>query len=877
VWEQVGRDRQHVCSATSFEPFRDAALDRSLVDRFAEQVERHHDCLAVVDGELRLTYGELDARANGVAHAIAERAGEGREPVALVVRQGAGYASAVLGTLKSGRPYVPLDPADPVARTASFVADCGAPIVLADPESHRAAAAAAGAVRVIRLDQLEPRETAPGVVVGPDTVAYVFFTSGSTGEPKGVYDTHRNVLHNILRYTNALEIAPSDRLTLLQGPAFSGCVSSQLGALLNGAASFPFRLAEEGLLAAAEWLRREQITVYHSVPSIFRALVGRGDRFPGVRVVRLEGDRARWDDVEFWRRRFEPGSILANGLGTTETGLARQLIVRAGDPVGSGVLPVGHAVRDMDVLVVGDDQAPLAAGEAGEIAVRSAYLAPGYWNRPDLTDERFVTLDGGRAYLTGDLGLLREDGCLEYLGRRDGSLKVLGNRVEPSEIERELMLLDGVREAVVTVREGRGGEGRIVAHVVPGPGGAPSLGSVRAALARSLPSYMLPTGLVELDALPVGANGKVDRAALAEAGARRGGDATERTVEVERRLLALWADALELDGIGVEEDFFALGGDSLAAAVVLAQIESETGRSLPPAALVSAPTVRQLAAMLQDDGVDEGSAVTVLRRGGEPVPLTLLHGNSGNTLHYARLVDQLEGTRPLWALEYPDPEADVEVDAIVSTHLPTLAEARPDGPYLLAGFCYGGVIAHELGRRLAEDGHEVHLALLGITPLEFPTVVSPGAYRRWERVSGTSPRLLSRVRYHAATTRRLPPREMPSYVTRRVRNVLARARGGSRDRREEGARGGGAAAQSALSAHRPGWFPGRPLVVLHRDDSTPYIEHPERDWAGLGTDGVDVVVVPGASHAMLEDGAGELAGVLRSWAETATGGMQRRG
>ena len=850
---------QHTCTTPVFEPFPDSALVGSIVDRFGEQVARHRNCVAVVDRGRAFTYGALDGWANGIMHAITERADTRTEPVALVVAQGVGYAAAVLGTLKSGCPYVPLEPTDPSLRLRELVVECGAHVVLADAESRDVASAIAAGIDVIQIDEVPPRSAGLDVHVGPDSVAYIFFTSGSTGAPKGVYDTHRNVLHNVLRYTNILEIAPADRLTLLQGPSFSGCVSSQFGALLNGAASYPLRLADEGLVGAAEWLRDERITIYHSVPSIFRAIVRQGGEFGDVRVVRLEGDRATSEDVELWKRHFSESCVLANGLGTTETGLARQLILQRGDACGAGLLPVGYPVRDMAVLVVDERREPVARGGVGEIAVASRHLALGYWRRPDLTAERFESRNGTRLYFTGDLGRLRPDGCLEYVGRMEADLKVLGIRVEPAEVEREILRLDGVRDAAVAIRAGPRGDGRVVAFVVTDSSGI-DLQSVRAALADRLPATMLPTSLVEVDALPLGLNGKIDRRALPDLPARGAGVAEHASAR-EEWLARIWADVLGVDSIGPEDDFFALGGDSLAAAEIVARIEAENGRSLPLGILVRAPTVAALDAVLLEEHQDFPSSLTVLR-GGSELPLVLLHGNTGNTLHYAHLVERLSDARALWALEYTADD-DLRIQTIASRHVETLLDRQPEGPYHLVGFCYGAVVAHEMALQLADQGCRVEfLALLGLTPLEFPTLLAAGANARWSDVYGPERSLRKQVRHHARRAAGLSGGEAVRYLSRRGANFLSRPL-----RRESAPM---SEVHRAMLAHNPRTYPGHAVVVLHALDASAYTSDPERDWEALA-ETVDVVVLPGADHDMLkEPGVGRLAEILNGKPGTAS-------
>jgi len=851
---EVVVDRQHSCSSTAFATFPDSALETSLVDRFSLQVAVHRDCVAVIDRGRELTYGELDGWSNGIAQAILDREGAGSEPLALVFAQGAASCAAILGALKAGRPYVSLDPTDPGrARTARAV---GARAVLTDrARSTDGSLLARG--RPLVVDDVEPAAD-PGVRPTGDSIAYVYFTSGTTGEPKGVYDSHRNVLHNVLRYSSSLGISPCDRLSLIQRPSFSACVSSLFSALLNGAALVPFSLDEAGIGDLPGWLREHRVSIYHSVPSIFRSVLRGDPDLPDLRVVRLEGDRASWRDVELHRRHLGH-SLLVNGLGTTETGIARQLFVEPGRRVESGVLPVGYPVRDMEILVVGDDGHEVSPGHVGEIVVRSPYLALGYWNRPDLTDIAFSTEGGSRRYRTGDLGRLRPDGCLEYLGRKDGELKVLGHRVEPAEVEAEIARLHGVKEVAVTTREGSRGEARLVAYVVPETGRSPAESELRRALATRVPGHMVPSAVVSLDALPLGANGKVDRGALPDAVSPARGRPPR---DDEERLVArVWEEVLAVGAIGVENDFLELGGDSLAAAEVLARLEAETGRPLPSSAIAGAATVAELAVVVRAAPTAGSSSLVVLRADGHGAPIVLLHGNTGGTRHYAALVRRLPDGYPLWALEDTLPSGDIDVAAVAARHVSTLEAARPTGPFVLAGFCYGAVLAHEIACQLRRRGRDVPvLALLGITPLEFPSLRATGAHERSRLVCGPGS-FASRTRRHLARARSMPRREGLNYLSRRGVALLRRTLPLGRSRVEEPS--GWSAIQASLAAHRPEPCPGRPLVVLHDDDSSEYTDDPERDWTGLGLEGVEVEVLPGGDHDMLEEpGVARLAALL---------------
>jgi amino acid adenylation domain-containing protein len=847
---------QHSCARTGFATFGNEAIEQSLCARFKTQVAIHRDCLAVCDSRGSLTYGELDGWANGIAHLILDHAGGRPQPVPLLFAQGAASTAAILGALKSGKPYVPLEPDDP--RSAHLVDGVNASVVLTDAEHRDAALAAAGNRPVVVVDGAGTA-TEPDIEMTPDALAYVFFTSGSTGRPKGVCDTHRNVLHNVLRYTNTLQIAPADRLSLVQSPFFSGTVSSLFSALLNGAAVFPFRFDQGGANRLAGWLRDERITIYHSVPAIFRALLrGEVGSFPDVRVVRLEGDRAASLDVELHRGHFDDDSVLVNGLGLTETGLIRQLFVDREVVVDPGILPVGYPVQDMEVLIVDENAEEVPPGAPGEIAVRSRFLALGYWNEPELTAERFLETGCARTYLTGDLGRVADDGCLDYLGRKDGGLKILGNRVEPAEVEAELVRLPGVKDAAVATREGRRGEGRLVAFLVMEEGHALGASEVRAALEQRLPSYMVPTAVSALHELPLGPTGKVDRGALPDLPSRIG--SALPADDLERLVGRVWEDVLEVRPIASSDDFFALGGDSLAAAEIIAFLEQETGISLPVSVLAGSPTVAELAGVLRAGPPALESSLVVLRSGGGRAPLVLVHGNTGTLLHYSRLVSSLDRDRPVWGLEQVAAD-DPTVSEIAASHVRALTRNVQSGPFLLVGFCSGAVIAHEIACQLHAGGHEVSLlALLGVTPLDFPTLLPPEARERWRREQAPNHGSLRRLRYHLETAWATPARERSRYLATRGVNVLRRS--SERVGRRRVGPSLFETLQRALAEHEPATYPGTALLILHEEETSVYSEDPKHDWARIA-ERIDLEVLPGADHAMLEgSGIDRLAALL---------------
>lgn len=831
-----------------FVEFSIEEIEQSISDRFEQQVDRCADRIAVKTGSVELTYAELDEWANRIASSILARRGESQEPVGLLIEQGARSIAAILGVLKAGKIYVPLDPSYPLARLAHMLEWAGARLVVTDSANAGVAGSLAGdRGHPLVVDRLGDAGDGgrPGHRVSPDDVAYIFFTSGSTGEPKGVFDSHRNVLHNIRRYTNALSIGPADRLTLLQSCAFSGSVSSLFGALLNGAAIFPFQVKEEGPSRLAELLSRERLTMYHSVPAIFRSFLIGGDRLPDLRVIRLEGDRASSLDVELYRRHFDPACVLANGLGTTETGLCRQFLIDAHTELEGGILPVGYPVSDMEVVLLGDDGGEVEVGERGEIAVRSRYLALGYWRQPDLTDAAFRPDPAGgpeRIYRTGDLGRLRPDGCLEYLARKDFQLKVRGHRVDIGDVESALIALGGVRDAVVATREKVGGEAELVAYVVPPDANSFDAGRLRRELAQVLPDHLTPTRFVRLNALPLDDVGKVDRRALPapeeivrEQTGRPPGDS------LERQLVQIWQDVLELRPIGVDEGFLDLGGTSLAATVIVARIESETSRRVTPAALLEGSTVARLAAALRADQRRTSSPLVALDPHGSLPPLFLVHDLNGEVSRYTDLACHLGDDQPVWGLQCTiDPD---RIELMAGRYVTEIRRIQPSGPYRLGGWCFGAVVAFEMAHQLLADGEQVAiLALFGISAWDFPRLVAPSAWRRY-RLSNGDGRAQPRFRL----------------VRRSARVILRRRRRSARPAPNVVSMG-----KEAFARYSPRPYPGRPVLVLSREETATYSSDPESDWRRLGTGGVDVRELPGYHEAILaEPHVRELADQLR--------------
>ena len=588
-------DRALLVPGGGWEPFGRAALGRDIPARFAEQARRHAGRAAVRTAGQTLTYAQLAARADQIAQAILHQRGDQEEPVALLLDQSADLAAAILGTLAAGKIFVPLDPAHPDPENERTLADCQPALLLTSLRHRRRVTGWRGApARSLVLEAMEPLrpEGAPGLELGPDRLASIFYTSGSTGQAKGVADSHGSVLHNIMRYTDSLRIGCEDRLSLVQSCTFSGMVSSLFGALLNGACVHLVDLRREGIGGLAVRLTGERLTVFHSVPAIFRELVAAGGDLASLRVIRVEGDIASASDLDTFRRHCGPGCMLVNGLGATETGLLCQYFVAANGRLASDIVPVGYPAADVEVVVVDEAGDAVASGVIGEIVVHSRWLAAGYWRNPTLTDARFRRdPDGLRSYRTGDLGRCRPDGALELLGRRDLQVKLHGKWVDTAAVAAALLELGPFRNAIVLPRELRPGRPELVAWLVPvEPMPKLDISSIRRALAANHPQLPNPSRFCLLDALPLDRNGKVDRARLPSP--RMDTAPAETSSDpIEAAILVCWSEVLQRPGIDVQDGFAASGGDSFAALELALLLEQRLGMPVPPDAIGPDTTV----------------------------------------------------------------------------------------------------------------------------------------------------------------------------------------------------------------------------------------------------------------------------------------------
>ncbi|MEU3539964.1 non-ribosomal peptide synthetase [Streptomyces paromomycinus] len=579
-------------------------IDRRLDAVIAEQAAARPDAVAVADGDRRLTYGELDRRANRLAHHLRDL-GIGRDDlVGVAVERSAEVVVAILGALKAGAAYVPLDPEFPAQRLAAMLSESRPPVLLT--QEHLLAGLPATDARIVCVDRdraaIDARpDTVPPVTGGPGDLAYVTYTSGSTGRPKGVMVAHRSLFNIVTEARRLYALGPDSRILQFYTMSFDGGVWEVFTSLTSGATLVIADVeARQSPSRLAEQLRADGITALTLPPAV--AAVLDPESLPGVTSLGLAGDVLAPELARAWAR----GRRLFNIYGPSEAALSVALH-RVEEAAEGRSVPLGPPVPNTRFHVLDERLRLLPVGVIGELYLGGAGLARGYLERPDLTAERFVADPfgpaGSRLYCTGDLVRWTPEGRLEFAGRVDKQVKIRGYRVEPAEVESALLRQPRVAEAVVVARDDGTGHKRLVGYVV-GPAGepVPDPEELLRALSGQLPGYMVPTAVVPMTALPLSPTGKVDPRALPEP------PRTSRTAAVpvaprnptEEALAAIWAEVLAVENVGVEDDFFALGGDSITSLRLMSRVSGAFGVDVSPRDFFDAPTVAALAERLED-------------------------------------------------------------------------------------------------------------------------------------------------------------------------------------------------------------------------------------------------------------------------------------
>ncbi|MBA5150438.1 pyoverdine non-ribosomal peptide synthetase PvdD [Pseudomonas aeruginosa] len=706
---------------------REYAVQGTLQQRFEEQARQRPQAVALILDEQRLSYGELNARANRLAHCLIARGVGADVPVGLALERSLDMLVGLLAILKAGGAYLPLDPAAPEERLAHILDDSGVRLLLTQGHLLEHLPRQAG-VEVLAIDGLVLdgyAESDPLPTLSADNLAYVIYTSGSTGKPKGTLLTHRNALRLFSATEAWFGFDERDVWTLFHSYAFDFSVWEIFGALLYGGR----------LVIVPQWvsrspedfyrlLCREGVTVLNQTPSAFKQLMAvacsadMATQQPALRYVIFGGEALDLQSLRPWFQRFgDRQPQLVNMYGITETTVhVTYRPVSEADLEGGLVSPIGGTIPDLSWYILDRDLNPVPRGAVGELYIGRAGLARGYLRRPGLSATRFVPnpFPGGageRLYRTGDLARFQADGNIEYIGRIDHQVKVRGFRIELGEIEAALAGLAGVRDAVVLAHDGVGGT-QLAGYVVADSAeDAERLReSLRESLKRQLPDYMVPAHLMLLERMPLTVNGKLDRQALPQPDASLSQQAYRAPgSELEQRIAAIWAEILGVERVGLDDNFFELGGHSLLLLMLKERIGDTCQATLSISQLMTHASVAEQAACIE--GQARESLLVPLNGRREGSPLFMFHPSFGSVHCYKTLAMALRDRHPVKGVvcrallgagrEVP------EWDDMVAEYAEQLLQEHPEGVFNLAGWSLGGNLAMDVAARLEQRGRQV--------------------------------------------------------------------------------------------------------------------------------------------------------------------------
>jgi aspartate racemase len=852
---------------------------------FEAQADRTPDAIAVVYGNERVSYSELNRRANRLAHHLRQMGVGPDVLVGVAMERSVELVVSLLAILKAGGAYVPLDPDYPQERLRFMIEDTGMAVLVTNTAVKKALPAVDA--KLVCLDECceaSDWNCNPVCRTSPNNLAYVMYTSGSTGTPKGVEILHRGIVRLILG-VDYVQIDARDVFLQLAPVSFDASTFEIWGSLLSGARCvlFPDKVATSEELGRI--LAKEGVSTLWLTAGLFNVLVDESPEIlRGVRQLLVGGEAL---SVAHVRRALEllPGTELINGYGPTEsTTFACTCHIGRHIVPGLGSIPIGKPIANTKVYVLDKRREMVPIGVPGELCIAGDGLARGYLNRPELTAQRFIQNQfneepEARLYKTGDLTRYLPDGNIEFLGRIDDQVKVRGFRIELGEIENALGQHPSIRDCVVVAREDEAGAQQLVAYVMPKAGQVVLSEEMRRFLKAKLPEYMLPAVFVPLPALPLAPNGKVDRRALPAPSPdrvdQRDTYVAPRT-PIEEQLRIIWCEVLDLDRISIHDNFFELGGHSMSAVRLFAKISKTFNINLPLATLFKAPTVEKLSAIIGDGGWSPSTNCLVAIRSKGPRPrLFLVHPAGGNVLCFAGLARHLGSDQPVYAVQESTVAGRAPLTNIeeMSTHyLREIRSLQPKGPYHLCGSSFGGLVAFEMARRLAAEGQKVDLlALLDTYPPRlflWGYMISP------------------RIRYHAGALRRRGWRSKlayvgehlkPTYLGERLKSFYGQWKAGMQNRallRQPASiptldvisRNSLAheAALMATASYKPQAYAGTVVFFKATDRGEDYPD-PEPPWRPLVTGRLIVRSVPGTHTTMLaEPNLATLADQLRA-------------
>lgn len=725
--------------------FTEYPEDKCIHELFEQQVKRTPDAVAVEDYEVEgisstssrksLTYYQLNKRADQLAHYLSELGIVPDVLVGVCLKRSPDMMVALLGILKAGGAYLPLDPGYPKERLQFMLKDSCVPVLLTEQQLLKELPSHSTKVVCIDSDwdkiaQCDNKNLVS--VVKPENLAYVIYTSGSTGTPKGTMIIHRGVVNYLNWCIKKYAVADGSGAPINSSIAFDATVTSFFAPLLTGKRVLLLPEKEEiealsAVLVSSNCFSLVKITPAHL--EILRHLLSPDQVKNQVNVMVIGGEALQAKSLDLWRN-HAPDTRLINEYGPTETVVGCCTYEVPNKSLLSDNIPIGRPIANTQIYILDRHMEPVPIGVLGEIYIGGAGLARGYLNRPDLTKQCFVfnpfTDDPhARLYKTGDLGRYMPDGNIIFQGRIDHQVKIRGYRIELGEIESVLANHPSVQQVVVLVREDYPGDKRLVAYMVIKDQTC-TINDLRLHVSKKLPEYMLPAVFVFLQYLPLTSNGKVDRGALPipdQQKARLEKTYTAPRDTIEQHLVEIFQECLNIQRIGITDDFFELGGSSIQAAVIFSKIRKAMGKQFPLSTLIQLPTIEKLAPVIRGERKETNwSCLVPIQSMGSKPPLFCMHAGAGTVLFYRSLATHLGSDQPLYGLQAKGLNGNetphTRIEDMATHYIREIRALQAEGPYYLAGYCLGAILAFEMAQQLKREGYEVALLVNfnGVSP-----------------------------------------------------------------------------------------------------------------------------------------------------------------
>ncbi|MCP6758403.1 MAG: amino acid adenylation domain-containing protein [Fischerella sp. CENA71] len=844
---------------------------------FETQVEQRPNAVAVIFGDQQLTYQQLNSRANQLAHYLQAMGVEPESLVGICMDRSLEIVVGLLAVLKAGGAYVPLDPAYPKERIAFIVEETQVSILLT--QKHLVKELPQLNSRLVCLDtewKTIARESKANPVseVTPENLAYVIYTSGSTGKPKGVEIPHVNINYYVQAMSKALQLQTKDVYLHTASFSFSSSVRQLMVPFSQGATVVIATVEQlQKPLALFEFIKQHHITIIDLVPSYWRSCTDvlanlESDQRKNIldnqlRLILSASEPLLSDIPKKWRFEFKQDVRFINMYGQTETtGIVAVYPIPDSNEDQVTIVPIGGAIANTQIYILDEDLRPAPVGEIGEMYISGTCLTCSYLKRPDLTEKIFIPnpfsdRPGSYLYKTGDLARYLPDGNIAYVGRVDYQVKIRGKRVELGEIESNIALYPGIKQNIVMGKDDTSGNTRLVAYIVPQTfsneiNQTAFTRELRNYLKQKLPEYMVPSAFIMLAAFPLTPTGKIDRRALPALNDVKQ-DLEETFVaprnELELKLTKIWQKVLSVQPIGVKDNFFEVGGNSLIAVRLIADIERIWNRKLPLAILFETPTIEGLANVLRQEKQPENwtSSLVPIQLNGSKPPLFCIHPVGGNVLDYYHLANYLGREQPVYGLQAQGltgkQEPLTSIEDMANHYIQEIRTIQPNGPYFLAGYSFGGVVAFEMAQQLHIQGQKV--ALLGLFDVSSPTL------------QPTRSSITKFLRVHLSNLKQLKPQQRLKYVKNWVqwrlkdgnyKNVLMSelSEPGYDFRVLE-------TNSQARKNYQPQVYPGTATLFRSKLQPVKFAKHLDLGWDDLVGGGLEIYSLAGDHYSMLRE------------------------